>query len=104
MSRDKVLLSLLSPVTRSQGRVVGGLLLQEPVEEQVGADDDGVADVDNQLVERHHLVERDGPVIPGVQAGSVQDQGKIWPAVKIFFLLIFHLHKIFSCRSEQRPG
>ena len=102
MSRNKVLLPLLPPVAGSQrclksvrasgqtelqtrlARVVGGVLLEEPVEEQVGADDDGVADVDNQLVERHHLVERDGPVIPGVQAGSVQNQGKIWPAVRIF--------------------
>ena len=65
------------------------MLLEEPVQEQVGGDDDGVADVDNQLVEWHHLVERDGPVIPGVQAGSVQDQGKIWPAVKIFFFIDF---------------
>ena len=55
------------------------MLLEEPVEEQVGADDDGVTDVDNQLVERHHQVERDGEVVPGVEAGFVEDERQFWP-------------------------
>ena len=54
------------------------MLLEEPVEEQVGADDDGVTDVDNQLVERHHQVERDGEVVPGVEAGFVEDERQFW--------------------------
>ena len=54
------------------------MLLEEPVEEQVGADDDGVTDVDNQLVERHHQVERDGEVVPGVEAGFVENQRQFW--------------------------
>ena len=55
------------------------MLFQEPVEEQVGADDDGVTDVDNQLVERHHQVERDGEIIPRVEAGFVEDERQFWP-------------------------
>ena len=55
------------------------MLLQEPVQEQVGADDDGVTDVDDQLVQRHHQIERDGEVIPGVEAGFVEDERQFWP-------------------------
>ena len=58
------------------------MLIQEPVEEQVGADDDEVTDVENQLVERHHSHQRDGEVIPGVEAGSVEDEGHVWPVVE----------------------
>ena len=54
------------------------MLLQEPVEEQVGADDDGVTDVDDHLVERHHQVERDGEVIPRVEAGFIEDERQFW--------------------------
>ena len=57
------------------------MLLQEPVEEQVGADDDRVTHVDNQLVRRHHQVERDGEVIPGVEAGFVENERQFWSVV-----------------------
>ena len=79
------------------------MLLEEPVQEQVGGDDDGVADVDNQLVQRHHQIEGDGEVVPGVEAGFVEDERQFWSEgsrESSIGLLRF----IFSYNRERRPG
>ena len=79
------------------------MLLEEPVQEQVGANDDGVADVDNKLVQRHHQIERDGEVVPGVEAGFVEDERQFWSEGSRESSIGLERF-IFSCNREQRPG
>ena len=70
------------------------MLLEEPVQEHVGRDDDSVAHVDNDLVERHHQVERDGEDSPGVEASLIQYQRQPRLSHDILFIIMKMLRNI----------